>query len=494
MRTKLASLLLIVVVVQANRARGHGFGLTLTTSGGIPSSIESFAEFPGNYMDSSTINSAPGDLFYAPFSATSGSNGLGAYFPVIHGSPYTAGPWPSFTATYAVISPLYYSDGVGTLCNGTGPAAAAPASPGTFMTVFDRDIGIFPGASPGTVTFSGTTSFAAGFGISLDDPHELQKNLYVVSGSTQNYGEYGFAYEVTVTFSGGQTLTTGPLVDVFPLSDPNFGGGDFSDYAPYIQQDEATLAIFNAAIKTLATWNTSGSGSFNDYTKWTTSAVPSGPGQTVVINAPLESPTTITLDAVQTMGYLTLGNTASNSAGYTLASGTLANGNPGNLVINNLDTCGRIIVSGGSNAITADMVLANNLTITPSAGTTLFISGNISQSSAAEALTLCGPGTLVLSGSNSYTGGTIVSDGTLYVLDPTALSDGSALTVGANAAMAFAGPAEQESPEETASRTGFSAVPEPRMASLLLLAGAVMLFSRLRRGSSRLLQIIRPPV
>ena len=233
----------------------------------------------------------------------------------------------------------------------TGPAAAEPASAGSFMTVFNRDVGIFPGASTGTVTLSGTTSFAAGYGISLDDPHELQKNLYIAANSTQTYGEYGFAYDITVAFSGGQTLTTGPLVDVFALSDPNFGGGDFSDYAPVIQQDEATLAIYNAAIKTPATWTTSGSGSFNDYTKWTTSAVPSGPGQTVVINAPLESPATITLDAVQTMGYLTLGNTASNSAGYTLASGTLANGNPGSLLIDNLDTCGHIMVTAGSNAI-----------------------------------------------------------------------------------------------------------------------------------------------
>lgn len=480
MRSKLAILLLIVVVVQAERALGHGFGLVLATTGNnIPISIESFAEFPGNYMDSNSINPAPGDLFYAPFSYIPDSNSLGTYYPVIHGSPYAASPFPSFTATYNIISPLYYSNGVGTLCNQTGPAAAEPASAGTFMTVFDRDVGIYPGASPGTVTFSGTTSFAAGYGISLDDAHELQKDLYIVSGSTQNYGEYGFAYDVTVTFSGGGTLSTGPLVDVFPLADPNFGRGDFSSLSvPPILQDEATLAIFNAAIKTPATWNTGGSGSFNDYTKWTTSAVPNGPGQTVVINAPLNSPATITLDAVQTMGYLTLGNTASNSAGYTLASGTLANGNPGSLVIDNLDTCGQIIVTGGSNAISADLVLANNLTIAPSAGTTLFISGSISESPPGEALTLDGPGTLVLGGSDSYTGGTFVPDGTLEVLNPAAIPCGSSLVIGANAALAFGSVASQDSPDESSSTASVSLVPEPGTISLLFFLTILLLTNR----------------
>ena len=129
------------------------------------------------------------------------------------------------------------------------------------------------------------------------------------------------------------------------------------------------------------------------------------------------------------------------------------------------------------------MVLANNLTITPSAGTTLFISGNVSQSSAPETLKLCGPGTLVLSGTNSYTGGTFVTEGTLEVLNPAAIPCGSSLMVGESAALAFDEAASQWSPGETASAASTSPVPEPGTIGLFLFGGSVMLFPRLRLGA-----------
>ena len=52
--------------------------------------------------------------------------------------------------------------------------------------------------------------------------------------------------------------------------------------------------------------------------------------------------------------------------------------------------------------------------MTPFASATLTISGNISQTGP-SGLTLNGPGTLVLSGSNSYTGGTTITAGTLSI-------------------------------------------------------------------------------
>jgi autotransporter-associated beta strand protein len=468
------TLLLNAVIIPAQLASGHGFELTLATSGGVPSSMKAFAEFPGNYMDNATATLAPGNLFYAPFTATPASNSLGAYYGVYHGSPYTAGTWPTYTATYNVISPLYFSDGVATSSSGTGPSAAVPASAGTFMTVYDRYAGFYAGASSGTATLSGTTSYVAGYGISLTDPHELQKDLYISSSSSQTYGEYGYAYDVAVKFSNGQTLTSGPLVTVFAMSDRNLG--DFSDNAPVIQQDEATLAIFNAAIKTPATWNTSGSGSFNDYTKWTTSAVPSGPGQTVVINAPVLSPTTITLDATQYLGLLTLGNSASNSAGYTLAAGTLSNGNGGTLIINNLDTAGIISVTSGSNAISAPIVLQTGLVIASTAGSSLNISGNFTEGTSGMSLSVGGGGVVILSGSNSYTGGTTVTSGTLVLDGASSLLAGSSLSIGS---------VGDSSGSVVPSRAPIAiTVPAPEPPTLLMLAVAVALAAALyrRRG------------
>ena len=119
------------------------------------------------------------------------------------------------------------------------------------MNLYDRDVGLYPGTSPGNVIVTGSTSFAAGFGVSLYDPHELEHDLYLSSASPQIYGEYGFAYTVTIHFpSTGATLSTVPLVDVYALSDPSLG--DFPDNAGISQQDAASVAIFQAATRLAA--------------------------------------------------------------------------------------------------------------------------------------------------------------------------------------------------------------------------------------------------
>ncbi len=100
-----------------------------------------------------------------------------------------------------------------------------------------------PGAAFGTATITGQSSFEAGYGVSLYDTHEMEKDLYVGSGPT--YGEYGFAFDITVHFSDGVTLTTEPLVDIFAIADPSYG--NFALNAPSAVQDAATLAIYNAA-------------------------------------------------------------------------------------------------------------------------------------------------------------------------------------------------------------------------------------------------------
>jgi fibronectin-binding autotransporter adhesin len=95
-------------------------------------------------------------------------------------------------------------------------------------------------------------------------------------------------------------------------------------------------------------------------------------------------------------------------------------------------------------------------------GDSALISGDIIDSFGGASLTKTGAGTLILSGSNSYQGGTIVDAGTLIVDSPASLADGSSLTVGQGAAAIFspAGP----------SPAGVAAVPEPGTIMLLLTA------------------------
>ncbi len=72
-------------------------------------------------------------------------------------------------------------------------------------------------------------------------------------------------------------------------------------------------------------------------------------------------------------------------------------------------------------------------------------------------------GTLILSASDNYTGGTIVTAGRLEVTSSEAIQSGTSLTVGAGASSIFG---------EAAPQTA-AAVPEPGTLALLAVAGTV---------------------
>ena len=83
------------------------------------------------------------------------------------------------------------------------------------------------------------------------------------------------------------------------------------------------------------------------------------------------------------------------------------------------------------------ILLSSNGTIRQDDTANAVFSGPISGSGS---LLKTGAGELILSGSNTYQGGTIVSAGTLAVTNHNALPNGSSLTVGAGAGQLFAAP------------------------------------------------------
>jgi autotransporter-associated beta strand protein len=95
-------------------------------------------------------------------------------------------------------------------------------------------------------------------------------------------------------------------------------------------------------------------------------------------------------------------------------------------------------------------------------GNALTLSGDLSGPGGLHEI---GSGLLVLSGVNTYGGGTIVEEGTLEALDNSALPAGSSLTVGADASLLFGGSVEAASPAGN-----LQAVPEPSTLALFLAA------------------------
>ena len=116
-------------------------------------------------------------------------------------------------------------------------------------------------------------------------------------------------------------------------------------------------------------------------------------------------------------------------------------------------------------------------------GAVLNLSGSVSQApGVAAALTLSGDGELILSGTSSYTGGTYVEGGTLYVTQSIALPDGTSLTVGADGIFIFDPSATSASSIAVQSGAGVpevvTAVPEPETLELLTAAGTILLATR----------------
>ena len=128
-------------------------------------------------------------------------------------------------------------------------------------------------------------------------------------------------------------------------------------------------------------------------------------------------------------------------------------------------------VTGGG-ALPAPTTVTDARFDTPDATDTMTLSGNLS---GPGPITKGGAGLLILSGTNTYGGGTIVSDGTLKVFSSSALPDGTSLTVGAAALFA--------APVVALPAAPIAPVPEP--STLALMAFGLWSAAACRRFSKR---------
>ena len=151
------------------------------------------------------------------------------------------------------------------------------------------------------------------------------------------------------------------------------------------------------------------------------------------------------VDATTDVTFLAAANT---TLGQDFSIKSLTYSTPGTVVIGGSNTLtlngnggnGITVSTGaGNNTVSSKVALGNSQTWTVTdSGTTLTASNEISGSG--SSLTKAGAGTLILSGANTYTGGTTVSAGTLLVNNLTGSGTGTgALSIGASATLGGSG-------------------------------------------------------
>ena len=180
---------------------------------------------------------------------------------------------------------------------------------------------------------------------------------------------------------------------------------NFIDTGSSIQlQITSTLAI--------GTWNNGTSGNWSTAGNWTGTGTlpPHSPGDTAIFdNGTAASLATVTLDANESVGTLTVNNP--NSFQITPAASQV-------LTLDNNGAGVNVAVTGGSqNEVNAAVSLNDNVTATVNSGDSLAFSSAINNASVPEKLTINGAGTTVLSAANGYgpvsagTVGTVLSGG-----------------------------------------------------------------------------------
>ncbi len=138
-----------------------------------------------------------------------------------------------------------------------------------------------------------------------------------------------------------------------------------------------------------------------------------------------------------------------------------------------------IALAGGTHIVNAPVVLGDNLVVTGSGTLEFSNSSSIAETGGQRSLNMSGAGgILILSGTDTYSGGTIVTAGTLALTSAAALPEATSLTIGAGGTLVF-DPLAVVSGQQSAAQV-VSAVPEPGALAMLIsgVAGALIATQR----------------
>jgi autotransporter-associated beta strand protein len=248
----------------------------------------------------------------------------------------------------------------------------------------------------------------------------LSANNLATSGSEQfaatAYDQFGYPLVNQPTFTW--SVAGGGTIDSSGNYQPPYTTGSAAIRAVAGGVSGQTTAAFPG----FAQWS-SGSGSWSGGSWIGTTAA------TVISPPGLRAATGDVALFATSGGIISLGGVNPNLAGISFASTSGYTFTGGAMTLGNGANPATITVSGGNPAIATPITLQSNLSVTVSSGDSLAISGGVAGSG--QSLTMNGPGSLVLGGNNSFSGGAAVVSGKLVLASPNALPNGSNLAVGA---------------------------------------------------------------
>ena len=304
----------------------------------------------------------------------------------------------------------------------------APADAGTNWSLLDF---LTSGATLGTQ--SRPFHLALDFGPGAADPASgnafwTQSHQWLVADEASQFSSIWYTYDVPI-------YSRGSFSAHFDAGFRNL----FVSYSP---------SLINGQ------WAVNGGGTWGAAANWTSGNVPGASPDTADFSQVLTSGTaSVTLDGSRSLSSLGFSTTGG------MPSYAITPSNAPTLTLSNTAGSATISVSGGNDTIDVPIDLGSNLNVSATSGSVLTIGAAISESGGIRSLSLSGNGELILSGSNTYSGGTLVNSGTLIVTNADSLPNGSSLTVGDTGAWAaFSAPAA----DQTAHGSADSApVPEP---------------------------------
>ncbi len=223
------------------------------------------------------------------------------------------------------------------------------------------------------------------------------------------------------------TLATGPgtgtPAQAFSVSDSGNFAADTLSFTASGNAIDLVVTPTTGGGPINGTWNTNGPGTWSTSGNWS-GGVPGSGQDTAVFGTVLTSGTaTVTLDGSRSLASLGFSTTGANSYVISPSTGvalTLANTATSTAALSN---------SGGNQTINAPIVLGSNLSVSATTGSALTIAGGISESSTGTSVSVSGGGEAILSGTDTYTGGTNVTAATLAITSASALSSTGVVTI-----------------------------------------------------------------